>query len=632
MYKISIPISMSTLLDAENLPRYLDDLKRCGAARVFLGGLGNIYTSEGLNYTHPDAIKRAIDYFRAANLEVGIWVSAFGHGSALMPESTIQGEEKYTQITDISGYANEHYSNCPMDKNFIRDYSEGIRRIAQLSPDLIMLDDDFRLHARRNIKWGCFCPLHLAEFYKRIGEEIPLTKLEKLLLTGGRNKYRSTLLEVFRDSMLDFLRALRSSIDTVNPDIALGVCDGFVWDMHGIDHMEAAKIAAGKNKPFMRTSGAPYWDINIIPVVENTRQQFAWGKGSGVEMFAEGDTYPRPIYNVPSKTLELFDFLLLADGTGDGILAYLEDYHCVYDYERGYVDRFVKNQPVRDGIRRLFDNKTPVGVQVPTVPHKLEEWDFGDGYSGGTPYPFAGAMRSPSPYLLCANSIPTCYGEDSDYPLLITGENARHVDLTKLKRGAILDVTAAKILKSRGVDTGLIDATQIDAVSEYFYRYDDEINGIAYPSLYALTLKDGAEALSEFRPGGTPASYRYENAIGQRFYVLAFDLIRPVESKNFLNSYYRQADIADNVTWMAGKPLPAFSAKHPGLYILASKGGDTMSVALANVNIDDVYDPEIRLDKPYSDIRFVNCTGRLVGDTVYLSDIPPYGFAAFEVK
>ena len=150
--------------------------------------------------------------------------------------------------------------------------------------------------------------------------------------------------------------------------------------------------------------------------------------------------------------------------------------------------------------------------------------------------------------------------------------------------------------------------------------------------MYALTLKDGAEALSEFRPGGTPASYRYENAIGQRFYVLAFDLIRPVEAKNFLNSYYRQADIADNVTWMAGKPLPAFSSKHPGLYILASKGGDTMSVALANVNIDDVYAPEIRLDKLYSDIRFVNCTGRLVGDTVYLSDIPPYGFAAFEVK
>ena len=41
MYKISIPISMSTLLDVENLPRYLDDLKRGGAARVFLGGMGN---------------------------------------------------------------------------------------------------------------------------------------------------------------------------------------------------------------------------------------------------------------------------------------------------------------------------------------------------------------------------------------------------------------------------------------------------------------------------------------------------------------------------------------------------------------------------------------------------------------
>ena len=61
MYKISVPISMNTLLDGENLPQYLDDLRRCGATRVFLCGMGNIYTENGRNYTHPEAVKRAID-------------------------------------------------------------------------------------------------------------------------------------------------------------------------------------------------------------------------------------------------------------------------------------------------------------------------------------------------------------------------------------------------------------------------------------------------------------------------------------------------------------------------------------------------------------------------------------------
>ncbi|MBQ2707292.1 MAG: hypothetical protein IJF67_03435 [Clostridia bacterium] len=101
---------------------------------------------------------------------------------------------------------------------------------------------------------------------------------------------------------------------------------------------------------------------------------------------------------------------------------------------------------------------------------------------------------------------------------------------------------------------------------------------------------------------------------------------------NFLKNYYRQADLAAVIEWIAGKPLPAFAAKHPNLYILASKGNGAMSVALANVHLDDVFAPEIRLDKAYSEIRFVNCTGTLDGDKVTLSDIPPYGFAAFEVK
>ena len=57
-----------------------------------------------------------------------------------------------------------------------------------------------------------------------------------------------------------------------------------------------------------------------------------------------------------------------------------------------------------------------------------------------------------------------------------------------------------------------------------------------------------------------------------------------------------------------------------------------MAVAVANVFLDDIYSPEIILDKEYNEIKFINCTGRLEGDKVILSDMTPYGFAAFEVK
>ena len=57
-----------------------------------------------------------------------------------------------------------------------------------------------------------------------------------------------------------------------------------------------------------------------------------------------------------------------------------------------------------------------------------------------------------------------------------------------------------------------------------------------------------------------------------------------------------------------------------------------MSVALFNFFADSVDEPVITLDKEYSNIRFINCDGRLEGDRVIL-DKPIYAYtlAAFEV-
>ena len=115
MFKTAIPISMNTLMNEANLPQYLDDIRRCGAKRVFICGMGNIYTKSGRNYTHAHIIPGIVDYFRAAGIEVGFWLSAFGHGVALMPELTVSDKEAtYTQITDISGATYDRYSNCPL--------------------------------------------------------------------------------------------------------------------------------------------------------------------------------------------------------------------------------------------------------------------------------------------------------------------------------------------------------------------------------------------------------------------------------------------------------------------------------------------------------------------------------------
>ena len=57
-----------------------------------------------------------------------------------------------------------------------------------------------------------------------------------------------------------------------------------------------------------------------------------------------------------------------------------------------------------------------------------------------------------------------------------------------------------------------------------------------------------------------------------------------------------------------------------------------MAVGLWNFFADPVLSPTVELDNAYASVRCLNCEGTLDGNRVHLSDIPPFGFAAFEVR
>lgn len=65
---------------------------------------------------------------------------------------------------------------------------------------------------------------------------------------------------------------------------------------------------------------------------------------------------------------------------------------------------------------------------------------------------------------------------------------------------------------------------------------------------------------------------------------------------------------------------------------MTAKDEKSVSVLLVNIFMDEIYKPEITLDRKYSRIKFVGCNGELNGDTVNLTKLAPYGFAAFEAE
>ena len=100
-----------------------------------------------------------------------------------------------------------------------------------------------------------------------------------------------------------------------------------------------------------RLIGAPYWavrtsfGVSLQDAIELERMESSWDRAEDIEVFAEGDVYPRPRYNCPASYLEGFDTALRASGAFDGILRISIDYVSNVGCESGYLKKYLKNKP-----------------------------------------------------------------------------------------------------------------------------------------------------------------------------------------------------------------------------------------------------------------------------------------------
>ena len=630
MYHLSVPVNIARF--RRQTEEYLKVLETLSPKQVMLcGNVNDIFDSACDAYTHPEELRREVAILKERGYQVVFWVGGFGHGEPLAGENA--KAVRYTLITGSDGVTTNAY--CPLDADFRRDYAQGLKQLAKAEPDAIMIDDDFRISARA-YNLGCCCPLHMEQYRKVLGEEIAPEDMERLVLTGGKNRYRDAYLQVLGHSVRDFAKYIREELDTVAPHIPMSACACFgTWGNDGFDSIEITKILAGQGKKFLRTFGAPYHykRQNVIRGIERTRMQSAWCAGEGIEIFAEGDVYPRPRYNTPARTVEMYDAALLASGETDGILKYVFDYNRELEHDRGYVNHHLKNAPLRQQIAQLFAGKKPVGVRVFEKLGKLSQWEFpGTLDKEILTYLKKDELGGNASDVLSHNAIPTVWDNSGEYPVCVFGENARYIPEEDLHSGAIIDAVAAKILQNRGIDCGFVSSTLKTFSKEQFPGHQNPQIGLEQVRLHEMQIRPNAEVLCTLLPGEAPGAYLYEDSRGQRFFCLAYDLYNNQSVPNYLWDYCRREQLTKAIRWLCGKPLPADCPGQPHLYCLTAKGEKGMSVLLINHFMDEFLSPEITLEKAYAAIRFAGCTGKLEGNKVTLSDVMPYGVVAFEVE
>lgn len=631
MYSVSVPLVRFD----ENYEKNIEEAKKLGAKRIFLCPCRATVSEERIN-TDIERLKKAISVYEGAGFETGVWISTMGHGGALAGIST-ENSDGYTRITGLHGVTLED-SYCPLDSKFSSAVCSFLKRIAGTGAKMIMLDDDYRFSHRGDC--GCTCEYHMREYEKRLGEKICREEILQKAFTGGNNKYRQIYYDMLGDTLKNFAKEMRAAIDEVDENIRFSLCAvTSTWDCDGTDCVELSKIMAGKTKPFLRLIGAPYWasnwgepDRHIQYIAELERMQAKWCENEGIEIFAEGDTYPRPRYVVPSAYLEMFDTILRVDGGFDGILKYGIDYTSSPFYETGYADNAVRNRELYAEIEKRFTDKKAVGISVACEMKKLLNKDFSDPEKeiGGA---WDKAFYQTEQLLLTNCSVPMTY-ENAEVTAVF-GENAKYIKTDG--KGFIIDSAAAEILSERGIDTGIKSVNLKEKISvqkEIFFKENEVVYCGGCDAAVELNLKDGAETISEFEADkkNIPSCVKYENSDGQRFLIYGYDFDFERRNNNFMRNYMRQEQLIREYEWLSGEKLPAVCRKHPDLYIMAKKNENSMAVGLWNIFPDRIYEPVIELDKKYSRAEFINCMGTLDGDKIILDgDIQPYSFAGFEL-
>lgn len=405
------------------------------------------------------------------------------------------------------------------------------------------------------------------------------------------------------------------------------------WDFDGVSAAELARILAGKTTPFLRLIGAPYWSNKrswgnrLQDVIELERMESSWCEDD-IELFSEGDTYPRPRFTTPANVLEGFDMALRASGATDGIHKYTLDYCTDVEYEQAYNKKHLQNQEIYHQIDQHFGNKTAVGVRVYEHMTKFENMDIPEYYRGS--HSVTDTFFSPAARLLAAQTIPSVY-EGAGVVGIAFGENAKYLDDKALEGGLILDISAARILEAMGVDVGLAKEGESYGTNREYFLKDKRYIDSHKCFVSEISVKDGAVIQSLFTDGKkeTIGSYCYENAKGQHFLVFAFDGYRI--SEHVIKQYARGTQIE---RWIAsiGKQLPASMHGNPDCYMLCKENEHSKAVWIGNFFADECMNTTIVLDKAYREIKLINCNGRLDGNRVEIDSIAPYASLGFEVK
>ena len=138
---------------------------------------------------------------------------------------TLPQSQPFRHMVDMDG-REAALCVCPMCESWQSYFAGLYARYAALSPHILWVEDDFRLHNHAPLHWGgCFCRAHMLEYARRAGKP-GLTREEfvrGLLQPGEVHPYRKIWLDVNRETMTALAARIGQAVRRASPTAKVGL-------------------------------------------------------------------------------------------------------------------------------------------------------------------------------------------------------------------------------------------------------------------------------------------------------------------------------------------------------------------------------------------------------------------------
>ena len=168
---------------------------------------------------------------------------------------TLKPGQNFRTMVDIDGNVSSACA-CPLDEVWLDNLCACYAKFAELSPDVLWIEDDFRLHNHLPLNWGgCFCDEHMKRYSQLAGKELTRQEfVQAVCAQGDVHPLRKVWLDFSRETMLYLAKRISDAVFAVNPNITMGLMtsDPAVHSAEARDWHTLMNNLTGKNRPHVR--------------------------------------------------------------------------------------------------------------------------------------------------------------------------------------------------------------------------------------------------------------------------------------------------------------------------------------------------------------------------------------------